>query len=106
MDRSAIRSLFQQFAAPLEKYVVLGARREAVTELARNLWAALIAGPQAEQQVWDALQQSGDAPAALFDLIRTCYLDEMKPVVRREELAALRQHYGMRPAEPSEPGGL
>ena len=101
MDRSAIQELFQEFAAPLGKYVVLGGRKEAATQLASNLWAALIAGPQAELQMWESLEQSGGAYAAMLDSIRTCYLEQMKPVVSSETLAAIRQHYGIRPIEPS-----
>ncbi len=105
MDQPAIQKLFQEFAAPLGKYVVLGARREAAATLARNLWAALIAGPQAELQMWESLQNTDGAQPAMLDAIRACYHEHMKPVVSCEKLAALRQHYGIRPREPSSPSG-
>jgi hypothetical protein len=93
LDQTAIQALFQEFAAPLGRYVTLGGRAEAATELARNLWVALIAGPEAEEQVWQSMQESAGGQVGLLESVRACYLEEMKPVVSRQQLAALRDHY-------------
>jgi len=90
MQESEVQELFLRFAAPLSGFTVLGGRKESVEELARNLWMVLLAGDQAVEQMWTSLAQ-GDAD--LCETVKRCYLEEMKPLVSEEELAALRQRY-------------
>ncbi|MEO8497408.1 MAG: hypothetical protein ABI614_20245, partial [Planctomycetota bacterium] len=63
---------------------------ESVEELARNLWMVLLAGHQAEEQMWSSLAQSD---ADLCEAVKRCSLDEMKPLVSEKELSVLRQRY-------------
>jgi len=90
MQESDVQAIFLRFAAPLSGFALLGGRKESVEELARNLWMVLLAGDQAEEQMWRSLAQSD---ADLCETVKRCYLEEMKPLVSEEELAALRQRY-------------
>jgi hypothetical protein len=90
MQESEVQDIFLRFAAPLSGFAMLGGRKESVEELARNLWMVLLAGDQAEEQMWTSLAQ-GDGD--LCETAKRCYLEEMKPLVSDEELAALRQRY-------------
>ena len=90
MQESDVQAIFVRFAAPLSGFAILGGRKESVEELARNLWMVLLAGDQAEEQMWRSLARSD---ADLCETIKRCYLEEMKPLVSEEELAALRQRY-------------
>jgi hypothetical protein len=90
MQESEVQDTFLRFAAPLSGFATLGGRKESVEELARNLWMVLLAGDQAEEQLWNALAQSD---ANLCETVKRCYLEEMKPLVSEVELAALRQRY-------------
>ncbi len=69
---------------------MLGGRKESVEELARNLWMVLLAGEQAEEQMWASLAQTN---VDFCETVKHCYLEEMKPLVAEEELSALRQRY-------------
>jgi hypothetical protein len=99
MEQTDIQSLFREFAAPLGQYMTLGGRKEAVETLARNLWMAMLAGPAAEKELWEAMQGAAEVPGEFVDIIHRCYRDEMKPTVSAEQLAALRKHYGIRVAD-------
>ena len=99
MDQVEIQALFREFAAPLDVYAQLGARSEAMETLAKNLWATMIGGPEAESQMWDQLRQAGGVDAELLESIRRCYYQEMKSALSDEQLADLRQRYGMRVEE-------
>jgi hypothetical protein len=99
MEQADVQSLFRVFAAPLGRYVTLGGRKEAVETLARNLWMAMLAGPAAEKELWQAMQGTADVPPELLELIHRCYCDQMKPTVSNEQLAVLRERYGIRVAE-------
>jgi hypothetical protein len=99
MEQTDIQSLFRQFAAPLGRFRTLGGRKEALETLARNLWMAMLAGPAAETELWEAMQAAADVPREFSELIQSCYRDEMKPTVTAENLAALRAHYGIRVVE-------
>jgi hypothetical protein len=90
MEQSDIQKLFIGFAAPLFGFAALGGRKKSVEELARNLWVAMLAGNEAEEQMWTSL---ADADADLCDTVKRCYFEEMKPLVSKEQLAALRQRY-------------
>ena len=90
MQESEVQELFARFAAPLTGLVALGGRKGAVEELARNLWMVLLAGDQAEERMWSSLAETdGD----LCETVKRCYLEEMKPLVTEEQLAALRRRY-------------
>lgn len=98
MDQEQIQQQFLTFAQPLAMYVQLGGRKEAMEDLARNLWAALLAGPAAEAQLWEALD--GEVDGGIIKSIRGCFYEEMKPTVGGEKLDQLRRHYGISlPAE-------
>ena len=90
MQESDIQAIFLRFAAPLSGFALLGGRKESIAELARNLWMVLLAGDQAEEQMWRSLAQSD---ADLCETVKHCYLEEMKPLVSESELAALRMRY-------------
>jgi hypothetical protein len=92
MREEDIRELFRQFATPLAGFVSLGARQGSAEQIARNLWAALLSGPQAEEEVWRAMAST---ESALADTLKQCYDTEMKPLVTRQQLADLRSHYGI-----------
>jgi hypothetical protein len=93
VDRTDIQQLFQKFAAPLGQYVVLGGRQGAAETLARNLWLAMLAGPEAEEEVWRAMGAASGADAGLLESLRQCYLSQMKPAVGQDQLDNLRKHY-------------
>jgi hypothetical protein len=99
LDQDEVQSLFERFAAPLAAYVALGGRKEAMEAVARTLWFTVIGGPHIEEQMWAELGKSGDVDANLLESIRTCYAEEMKPVVSDEQLAALRRRYNIRVEE-------
>jgi len=91
MEQPEVQAAFVRFAAPLMSLVSLGADREAAHELARNLWLAMIGGPDIEEQVFQAMRESS---SELYDVLERCYNGQMKPQVSDEELAALRERYG------------
>ena len=90
MQESDIQQLFIRFAAPLSGFASLGGRTESVDELARNLWMTMLAGSDAEEQMWKSLAH---ADADFCEIVKSCYFEQMKPLVSDEELAALRQRY-------------
>lgn len=90
MQESNIQEIFVRFASPLCGFAALGGRKESVEELARNLWMAMLAGTEAEEQMWASLAQ---ADADLCETVKICYFEEMKPLVSVDDLAALRQRY-------------
>jgi hypothetical protein len=92
MHEDEIRELFQQFATPLASFVSLGARQGSAEQIARNLWAALLGGPDVEAEVWRAVEGT---ESALVDTLKQCYETEMKPLVTRQQLTDLRSHYGI-----------
>lgn len=96
MDQAEIQQLFQDFAAPLSSFVALGGDRDAATQLARNLWAAMLAGGDVEADFWQTLEQSG---SELTSALRRCYEDDMCPQISAEQLAELRRHYQIEPPE-------
>jgi hypothetical protein len=98
MNETVVNELFSRFAAPLVPFVQLGADVEAAEALARNLWIAMICGGETEQQVWDQLHA---ANSELFDILRRCYADQMRPTVDDETLARLREWYFDQDDEPA-----
>jgi hypothetical protein len=97
MDHAEAQALFRRFAAPLAGYAATSpARKELAEMLARNLWTALIAGPEMEQQTWQILKTTGHLDDDSLQTIKDLYLHKMKPVVTEEQRAALQQRYRLR----------
>ena len=91
MEQNEVQAAFLRFATPLSALVDLGADKKAATELSRNLWMAMIGGPEVEEQVFDAMRETN---SELYDVLHRCYTEQMKTQVSDEELAALRLRYG------------
>ena len=102
MEKAEVQDLFVAFASPMLRYVAVAGGKDAVDTLARNLWGAMIAGPELEAEVWRAMEAS-NADAELVTLLRHCYVNEMKQQVTADQLALLREQYGFRPSG-EEPG--
>ncbi len=97
MDVSEPQALFLKFAEPLASYAAISAERKQLADmLAQNLWKALIAGPQAEDTMWDVLTTEGNLDAEQLEPIKTCYYKQMKPTVSQDQLVVLRAKYGVR----------
>ena len=97
MDQTELQSLFRIFAQPLASYAAFSAEREQLAEmLSRNLWTALIAGPQAEELMWIVLTTEGNLKTDQLELIQTCYYEQMKPSVSQGDLIVLRAKYEVR----------
>jgi hypothetical protein len=100
MDQAEVQALFRKFAAPLAGYAAMSpARKELAEMLARNLWTALIAGPEMEEATWKVLKTTGKLDDESLQVIQQLYLDQMKPDVSEEQLTALRQRYPVRREE-------
>jgi hypothetical protein len=67
--------------------------------LARNLWTAMIAGPEMEEETWKILKTTGKLDDDSLQVIQQLYFHQMKPVVTKEQLADLRQRYQPRRKE-------
>ena len=91
MEQNEVQAAFVRFAAPLVALVSLGADTKATNELSRNLWVAMIGGPDVEKQVFDAMRESS---SELYEVLHRCYTEQMKTQVSDEELASLRARYG------------
>ena len=97
MDVSESQALFLKFAEPLASYAAFSAERKQLADmLSQNLWKALIAGPQAEDTMWDVLINEGNLDAEQLEPIKTCYYKQMKPTVSQDQLVVLRAKYGVR----------
>ncbi len=96
MDVETIQSVFQRFAGPLYGFSALGGRKDAIDELARNLWLVLLGGPAAEREFWEQMDQSQND---LAESVRECYQQQMKPLVEDDELQQVREHYGIQVKE-------
>jgi hypothetical protein len=81
----------------------LGGRQGAAETLARNLWLAMLAGPEAEEEVWRAMGEASGADVGLLESLRQCYLNQMKPAVGRQQLDDLREHYELSSDDNSDP---
>jgi hypothetical protein len=94
MDQAAVQTLFRNFAAPLAGYAATSpARKELADMLVRNLWTALIAGPEMEEETWKVLKTTGKLDDGSLQVIQQLYFEQMKPVVSGEQRAALRERY-------------
>ena len=97
MDESEVQTLFRKFAEPLASYAAFSAERKDLAEmLSQNLWKALIAGPQAEDTMWNVLTTEGNLDTGQLEPIQNCYYKQMKPSVSQDQLVVLRAKYGMR----------
>ena len=95
-----MQALFRKFAAPLAGYAATSpARKKRAEMLARNLWTAVIAGPEIEEETWKVLKTTGKLDDDSLQVIQQLYVDQMKPVVSEEQLAGLRGRYRFRRKE-------
>jgi len=103
MDQAEVQALIRQFAAPLGDYAATSAARtEGAEMLARALWTAMIAGPEMEEATWKVFKTTGRLDDESLQIIQRLYFDQMKPVLTEEQLAALRERYGVRRQEQGE----
>jgi hypothetical protein len=100
MDQSEVQTLFRQFAAPLAGYAATSLERKELAEmLARNLWMAMIAGPEMEAETWAIFKTNGKLDDDSLQMIQQLYFEQMKPAVTEEQVAHLRQRYHLRKRE-------
>ena len=100
MDQAEVQTLFRKFAAPLAGYAATSRERKELAEmLARNLWTAMIAGPEMEEETWKVLRTTGKLNDDSLQPIKELYFEQMKPVVTDEQIVALRQRYRLRKKE-------
>ena len=100
MDQTEVQALFRKFAAPLAGYAATStARKKGAEMLARNLWTAMIAGPEMEEETWKVFKKHAKLDDDSLQPIKELYFNQMKPVVSEEQLAALRQRYRLRRKE-------
>ncbi len=95
MTPEEIRDQYRLFSQPIAFYAALGARKEAVESLARNMWAALLGGEAAEQALWQSLHNEPGLDASLLASLKACYETEMKPTITPDMLQRIREHYGL-----------
>ena len=94
MNEHEIPALFRRFAAPLAGYAATSPERKQLAEmLARNLWTAMIAGPEMEDEVWQAFRSVGQMDDKSIEPIQELYIEKMKTVVTAEQIAFLRMRY-------------
>ena len=67
--------------------------------LVRNLWMAMIAGPEMEEATWEILRTTGKLDDESIQVIKETYFNQMKPVVSEEQILALRNRYNVRRKE-------
>jgi len=97
MDQAEVEALFRRFAAVLAEYGATSPDRKGLaTMLARNLWLAMIAGPEMEEETWKVLKNTGKLDDDSVQVIKQMYFEQMKPEVGEEQLAALRRRYPVR----------
>jgi hypothetical protein len=100
MEQTTEQMLFRDFAAPLAGYAATSpARKELAEMLVRNLWTALIGGPEMEAETWKSLTSQANLDADALQSIKQLYYEQMKPVVTEEQLVDLRQRYQLRRKE-------
>lgn len=100
MNQGKVQALFREFAAPLAGYGATSPERKELAEmLAQNLWTALIAGPEMEEETWKILKATGNLDDDSLQAIRQVYLEQMKPAVSEQERADLRQRYQLKRKE-------
>jgi predicted nucleic acid-binding protein len=94
MSQAEVQALFRQFGSPLAQYASTSPDRQELAEmLITNLWSAMIAGPQVEEETWSVLKTKAHLSDEHLEPIREVYYQQMKPTVSEEQLAALRLRY-------------
>jgi hypothetical protein len=94
MDQAEVQALFRKFAAPFADYAATSAeRRNGAEFLARNLWMAMIAGPEMEEETWKVFKKQANLDDDSLQSIKELYFNQMKPVVSEEQLVGLRERY-------------
>src|SRR5437660_331510 len=76
MTQEEIQSLYLRFASPLAA-LAWSAPTKAVNLLARNLWVALIAGPQLEKYLWETMAETAGLEKDLLTAVQDCYYQKM-----------------------------
>jgi hypothetical protein len=100
VDHADVQALFRKFAAPLAGYAATSpARKELAKMLARNLWMAMIAGPEMEEETWKVFKKHANLDDDSLQPVKELYFEQMKAVVTDEQLADLRQRYRFRRRE-------
>ena len=67
--------------------------------LVRNLWTAMIAGPEMEEATWEILRTTGKLDEESVQVIKETYFNQMKPVVSEDQILTLRKRYNVRRKE-------
>jgi hypothetical protein len=94
VNQADIQSLYAKFTAPLAGYAATSSERKELAEmLGRNLWTAMIAGPEMEEETWKVFKEQANLSHDALLAIQQLYFDQMKPVVTDEQLVLLRQRY-------------
>lgn len=82
MDEEQVQARLRQFATPLAGYAATSPQRKELAEmLIRNLWTAMIAGPEMEEETWKTLKSTGKLDDDALQVVRQLYYEQMKPVV-------------------------
>jgi len=94
MSQAEVQVLFRQFGAPLAQYASTSPDRQELADmLVTNLWTAMIADPQMEEETWSVLKTQAHLSDEQLEPIREVYYQQMRPTVSEEQLAALRLRY-------------
>ena len=94
MEQAEVQALFRKFSAPLAGYGATSAARKELAEmLARILWRAMIAGPETEEEIRTVLTSTRRLGDESLQAIQQLYLNQMRPLVSEEQIAALRERH-------------
>lgn len=97
MTDADMQDLQSRFAAPLARYASNSPERKELADvMVRLLWAAMIAGPEMEEETWKAFREIAHLPENGLRAIQDCYHQQMKPVVTPEQLEILRKRLGVK----------
>jgi hypothetical protein len=97
LPQTEVQALLHKFAAPLAQYASTSpARKEMAEFMVKTLWTAMIAGPEMEEETWKAFREIGGISEDDLKAIQDCYFEQMKATVSEEQLAVLRQRYGLK----------
>ena len=97
MTDADMQDLLRKFAAPLAQYASTSPGRNDMADvMVRLLWAAMIAGPEMEEETWKSFREIAHLPEDGLKAIQDCYHKQMKPVVTPEQLVILRRRYGVK----------
>lgn len=95
MTEAEVQTLFNK--SPLTSYAQSSPDRRHMAEVvAKLLWASLLAGPWEEEETGKAFKEKGFMADAHVQAVKDCYFQKMKPVVKDEQLAALRKWFGVK----------